>query len=296
MNPIQVTAYGLKSVISLLLGHTPIPDDQTTVNERLQILANIKPQQGDKVRLGILTVGNKGHRGTQGNNGVALTSIQDHTATDASLYGPCPMAIRPVDEDLPLAMRQKFCLREETTLNGEPVYKYWGVRVEIDPDDVVVNMKKITEEPGQPAIIETFVPGYNNLYPDPINLPTTGAVTTSDISIRVSAGLRILLTEDIVAEYVNALKMLNGGDERYAVMSEFALCTAADKQVQVNSSSGVINFLDVIGCQIYNFAMDHKAVYYNTQELTVDFEIGNQIPLLAAVSIPTIDTIGVTVP
>lgn len=299
MNPIQVTAYGLKTVIRLLLGHTPIADAKATVNERLNILGTARPTANERVRLGILIAGNKGHRYVPGEDGIALTSIQDHTATDASLYGPMPMCIRDFDDDLPAEKRAKYAIREVRvipSLGPDAKIIYWALRVDIDPDDVPVTTYKVTKEPGQPDKIEVFVPDSTNLFPTPIPLPTTGAVTTADISIRCSAKLTVSLTEDELEEYINAAKLLNGGDERYAIMSEFALCTGADRTVQVQSTIGNINFLESIGTQIYNFALDHKAVYYNSQELNIDFDLGNQIALLAAQSIPTMQTIGVTIP
>ncbi|MNV80201.1 hypothetical protein D3C71_1737930 [compost metagenome] len=74
-------------------------------------------------------------------------------------------------------------------------------------------------------------------------------------------------------------------------MSEFALCTGADRTVSVPSTSGSVNFLETIGCQAYSFSMDHKALYYNSQELTLDFDLGNQLPLLGTASIPTLNVI-----
>jgi hypothetical protein len=296
MNPIQVTAYGLKAIIRLLLGHTPDADPKSTVNERLDILGTARPTNNEKVRLGVLIAGNKGHRYVPGEEGIALTSIQDHTATNASLYGPMPLCVRSVDDDLSKEMRDKYCLRKENTLNGLPVYEYYGMWVDIDPEDVNVIMRKITREPNQPPVIEIFHPDTEDLYPTPIALPTTGAVTTTDVSISCSAVLTVTMPENILEEFINSAKLKYNGDERYAVLSEFALCLSAQRTVSINTTSGQANFLESIGTQIYNFAMDHKAVYYNTQELTIDFDIGNQIPLLGTQSIPTMQTIGVTVP
>ena len=296
MNPIQVTAYGLKSIISLLFGHVPQADAKSTMNERLDILGTARPTATEKVRLGLIMAGNKGHRMVPGVDGIPLTSIQDHLATHASLYNPMPMCIRPVDDDLPLEQRKKYALRREFTRNGEPCYEYYALRADIDPDDIKIIMQKVTKEPGQPEVIEPFVPDSTDLYPEPVALPTTGAVVATDVSIRVSAVVNIKFTEDEIEEYINAAKIIYGGDERYAIMSEFALCMAADRVVTAQSTSGQINFNEAIGTQVYNFAMDYKAVYYNTQELDIDFEVGNQIPLLGTASIATLETIGVTIP
>lgn len=296
MNPIQVTAYGLKTIIRLLLGHTPIADAKATMNERLDILGTVRPTNTEKVKLGVLVAGNQGHRMTVGDRGIPLTSVEDHYATDASLYNPMPMAIRPVDDDLPLALRNQYCLRREFVRNGEPVFEYYGIWVDIDPEDVDVITRIRTKEPNQPPVYEPFVPDSTNLFPQPRPLPTTGAVTASDVSVVCNALLSVYMNESQIEEYINAAKIIYGGDERYAVWSEFALCTSAARQIQVQSTQGQIPFMESINTQVYNFAMDYKAVYYNSQEMKIEFDIGNQIPLLSVESVPTLETIGVTIP
>lgn len=295
MNTVQSTIYGAKLLISLLLGHVPIIDAKSTLNERLDILGNARPQEGEPVRLGILTVGNRGHRAVPGQDGIALTSIVDHTANHAAQYHPMPFCMRTTDEDLPMAARLRYALRKEETVGGVNYYSYYGLRLNISPDDVTIVMKKITREDGLP--IETpFIPTTADLFPEQIELPTTGAVTTTDVRLAASAIIQVVLSENDIQEYVNVAKIMYGGDERYAIMSEFGLATAADRQVQVPSTAGQVNFMEAIGTQIYSFAADHKALYYNSQELTLDFDIGNQVPMLATASIPTLETIGTTIP
>jgi len=290
VNTIQTTLYGAKTLVHLLLGHTPIIPSRTTFNERLGIMDATTPQPGEKVYLGVMTVGNKGHRAVVGDGGIALTSVIDHLANHASTYNPVPFALRRLDDDLPKNLRDKFCLRKETVVSGVNYYSYWGYRMAIDPADVTVVMKKITVENGQ-ITEEVYTPSTADLYPEPIELPVKGAVSTTDVSLSVSCVIRVRLDEIMIQEFINAAKIMHNGDERYAIMSEFALCTAADRTISVQSTSGSVNFLEAIGCQAYSYSMDHKALYYNSQELTLDFDLGNQLPLLGTASIPTLDTI-----
>lgn len=292
MNTIQATIYGSKLLLGLLFGHNPVIDANSTMNERLGINGNDRPVAGEQVKLAYLVAGNKGHRSVPGTDGIALTSVVDHMADHASLYNPVPLCIRPTDNDLSLTERAKYCLRKEMTIGGVNYYVYYGLRLHITPDDITIAMKKVTKEPGSPDIEVPFVPNQSNLYPEPTELPATGAVTTTDVSLVASAIVRVTLDQNAITEYVNAVKILYNGDERYAIMSEFALCTGADRNYTVNSSVGPINFNEVVGSQVYSFSMDHKALYYNSQELDLDFEVGNQVPMLATQSIPTLETIG----
>lgn len=290
MNTIQASLYGAKTLIHLLLGHTPQTPSHTTMNERLAIMDAAVPAKGEKVYLGILVVGNKGHRGATGDGGIALTSVIDHLATHASVYGPVPLVLRRLDDDLPKAQRDKYALRKEIDISGVPYYGYWGLRLDIDPEDVSVVMKKITVEDGKTKE-EVFIPSTADLYPPAVELPVKGAVSTTDVSVSTSCIIRVRLDEVEIEEYINVAKILHNGDERYAIMSEFALCTAADRMISVPSTSGTVNFLEAIGTTVYSYSMDHKALYYNSQELTLDFDLGNQLPMLGTASIPTLETI-----
>lgn len=290
MNTVQASAYGAKMLIYKLFGKMPDIDDHATMNERLDIEASAKPTATDDFRCGILIAGNKGHINVTGNQGIGLTSPQNHLATDASLYGPMPFCLRTVDEDLALNLRQKYALRKEITINQVNYYAYYGLRVVIDPDDIEVGMVTITTENGQ-VKEEPFVPDTTNLYPEPITLPVAGAVTTTDVKIAVKAMFEVPLSSLDIAEYVNVAKIMYGGDERYAIISEFALCTGADRVVQVTSTQGVVNFNESICTQIYATAADYKAVYMNDQTLNIRFDVGNQVPLLGTASIPTLKVI-----
>lgn len=291
MNTIQASIYGSKALISLLLGHVPVADEYTTLNERLSIQPTARPTVGEAVRLGILVVGNKGHKSTPGDGGIALTSVVDHLATHASPYGPTPLCMRPVSQDLSTIERAKYALRTEVTFGGNTYYAYYGLRMKIAPDDVEIVMKTITTNEDGTVVEETFTPTNSDLYPTPVELPVTGAVTTSNVRVAASCIIRVSLDDSAIEEYVNAVKILHNGDERYAIMSEFALCIGADRIASVSSTSGTINFLESIGTQVYSFSADHKVLYYNSQELTMDFDIGNQLPMLGTASIPTLEVI-----
>jgi hypothetical protein len=290
MNTVQATAYGAKLLVHMLIGKAPVIDSHSTANERLDIEPSARPTITETMKLGILMAGNLGHVGVTGNRGIALTSPQNHLATDASLFGPVPFCLRTIDNDLPLEQRNRYALRKQINIGGVEYFAYYGLRIEIDPDEVNVEMVKITTEDGQ-SKEEPFVPDTSNLYPDPITLPVAGAVTATDVKIAVKAIFEVPLSENDIAEYVNVAKIMNGGDERYAIISEFALCTGADRTIQVTSTQGQVNFLESIGTQVYCFAADYKAVYMNDQTLNIRFDIGNQVPLLGTASIPTLKTI-----
>lgn len=290
MNSIQQTCYGLKALIYMLTGVDPDIDKSATVNENLAIFANERPTSNEPIRLDTLVIGNGGFTCTPGNNGRSRIIPRNHVATNASLFENMPFVLRPVDDDLSTTEREDFCLRKEVSHGGKNYYGYFGYNMNITKDNLIVNMIKVTKEDG--TVIETpFVPDDKDLHPKPIDLPTESAIVASDVSVRISALVRVTLNERIVREIVDAAKILNNGDETSAIISEMALCTSAKRRVSVPSTDGQIEFSESIGTQVYTFSAELAALYYNKQELTIDFDIGSQIPLLARESIPTIVTI-----
>lgn len=291
MNKHQQTAYGLETLIRQLCGLPAATEEYSTVNERLNILSGAQPTANEKITLGVLIAGNKGHGLVPGVGGIALLSTEDHLANHGSLYGQLPFAIRDIDSDLTLAQQQRFCLRKVEQVNGVNKFVYYGYRLQMSADNVVINKWKITRNAEGAETWEPFVPSNEDLYPTPPTLPDLGAITASNVSIKVEAIITVVLSEVDINEFVEAVKILYNGDERYAVMSEFALCTNANRIVEVQGSAGFINFNESIATQIYAFTMEHKALYYNTQRLEIKFNVGNQIPLFATESIPTMEVI-----
>lgn len=288
MNTIQSSIYGAKLLIALLINQNPEIEVNSTINERLDISGDLRPADNERVYLGTLVVGNRGHSAQVGDGGIPLISVLDHFATDASVFNPIPFCIRPISNDLTEIERRKYCLRKEITIGEETYYAYYGLRLAITPDQAVIKMKKITNNNGV-ITEEIFVPTSDNLYPDPVVLSDSEAISTTNVSYSASVVIRIELDATDIEEYVNAAKIIYGGDERYAIMSEFSLCTGADRMMTVPSTLGNINFLESIATQVYSFNADYKALYYNSQELTLDFDLGNQIPMLSTVQLPVVE-------
>lgn len=290
MNSIQQTVYAIKSLIYSMAGVEPEIDEKSTVNESLDIMGSARPTLDERVKFGVLIAGNGGISCTQGNPARPNIRPRNHLATDANVFTPLPFAIRPVDDDLGATERGQYCLRKEISLPEGNMYAYYGLRIPIHKDNLQVNLVKVTKEDG--TIIETpFVPDDSNLKPTPVDLPTENAIIASDVSIRISALMRVTLNARVVGEMVEAAKLLYDGDETAALISELGLCTGADRIISTPSSDGQIQFTESVGTQVYTFATDLLSLYYNKKEYVIDFDIGNQIPLLSKESIPTLTTI-----
>lgn len=292
MNSIQSTLYGLSTMLYSLAGVQPTIPAMETINERLTILPDARPNESERVTLGVLTIGNGGYGCVTGNQGRPKIRPHNHTATNASPFDIMPFVLRPANDDLNTSERTKFCLRKEVDVNGELYYGYYGMRLKLTKENFKVTKLEISKVNG--VIQESiFQADSSNLSPTPVDIPPNQAVVAADRAVRVTAPIEVILDRLIVEEIIEASKILNGGDETGAVISEFAICTGANRLVSVPSTDGQIQFMESIGTQVFSFASDLIALYFNKKEQTVTFDVGAQIPLIATESIPTVTTIPV---
>lgn len=291
MDSVQQTAIGLEWLIHQAFGLHPQLEAYTTVNQNLEIFPNLNATASEAARLNVLVVGNRGHGCAPGKGGVSKTTRNLHLATDNGLFNFLPLVARPVDDDLTLDEQSQYCLRKQVELDSGAHYLYYGMWVSVTRDDLSINKTLITKVEGEPERVEPWVPDRDNLYPEPIDIPNQGAVTAANTVVRVQGLMRVSLNAKQIDEFVNAVKLLYDGDEGYAIFSEFGLCSAVQRRVDVPSSSGLISFNEAITTRIYTHSVDHKVVYMNTQSLDLDFDVGNAIPLLSRESIPTLQTV-----
>lgn len=290
MNSIQQTFASIENMLYSITGVTPEIKRYTQMNERLDIEANARLGADEPVRLGVLVIGSGGHTCAPGSNGRPRIAPRNHTAENLSTFDPVPFVLRPVEDDLSVSERNKYCLRKEIEVSGKLYFAYYGLRLNITKDNFKVTTLKVTTENGVEEEV-AYETDSNNIFPEPVDLPVNGAVVASDVQIRVTAPITIHLDFNTVSEFVQACKILNDGDETTAVISEMALCTGANRVVPVNGTDGTIQFRESIATQVYCHAADMLALYYNKKEANITIDLGAQIPLISVESIPTINTI-----
>lgn len=290
MNSIQQSYASIQNMLYSITGIQPEFERYTTVNEALDVMPQVYPTAAERVKLGVLIVGTGGHTCGPGTNGKPRIMPRNHTAENLSLFEPSPLALRPAEDDLSLADRNRYCLRKEMEVNGRPHFAYFGFRLNITRENFNPVPMRVTKENGVEEE-DLYVPDSNNIFPEPTELPVDQAVIASNVQMRVSAPVNLHLDYNVVHEFVEACKILNDGDETTAVISEMAICTGADRVIPVNGTEGSIQFNESIGTQVYCHSAEMLALYYNKKEANITLDLGAQIPLISIESIPTIETL-----
>lgn len=248
----------------------------TTLNQKFDIQPSAIVPPAVKPSLKFFTIGIGGHTYTTGGNGIPLSQGIDHTSGDFGLYDHLPFVLRPINNDLSVEERKRYCLRKVMEYDGVNYYGYLGKRLPMD--DIEVKMTKRTVVDGETTIDE-YVPTEANLSPTPPSIPTTGVITTSGEYLATSAIIPMPFTEKDVQELYNVAKIIYG-DERYAIISEFGFGTAVDATVSINTPGGQVSFLEVIGAQISAIISGHYELIYNSKGFDFSLEVGAVQPLL----------------
>ena len=274
MNNINRTVYGsfLQTCQLMKLKFTMMPS--STLNEKFNIQNGTTVAAGEIPGVGYYAIGNGGHKYVS-IDGISRPEPLQHLATDAALFNHIPFVLRPTSNDLTQAERSKYGLRKLETHSGESYYAYYLRR--LSTADITASTEYRIVANGS-TTVSTFVPNASNLNPVPSELATSGTNAVTGDYVASSAKLPLTFTADEVSELLNVAKVLYK-DEKFAIISEVAIVSGVDKVVQVQSTSGTINFNEVIGAQVYSFYNTHMDMAFLNTGLTMLLDVGSTEPL-----------------
>lgn len=276
------TAYGvyLQTIKQLGLPFNMIAN--TTLNERRNVQAGVKPAAGEVPVMRYLAIGNLGHVTVKADDGSDESLAVPHRANDAGLYNQIPFVLREVTDDLPAVMRNKFALRTTEVHNGKNYFAYYLMRM--DYANVVPQLQQVEVIDGV-ATVTPYVPTTNDLNPERPQISNSGVVVGSDKSVSASAIITVKLDSSVIAEILNAHRVRTGST-RSPVISELALCSGVDKQVQgVSGGSGTFMYTEAIAVQVNVHISTNHPLGYSSNGATLTFDVGGVEPMLAQDSI-----------
>ena len=192
-----------------------------------------------------------------------------------------------MEDDLTIAQRAFYCLRTEIQLNGQRYIAYYGKR--IVKTGLKTNMF-LTDVEGGIQNHTPFVPNTTNLEPVPLTpSQQTNIIEASGEYTSASAVITIDFNS-FDAEELRNVAMILHGDERYAIVSEIALCSGADRVVSgVSVGNNTINYNEVIGCQPVAFiSSDAKSMVNSDAGFTITTDVGITEPLFVDQSTPSV--------
>lgn len=276
MDQVTRTVYGAAVQSSLFMGIEFSYPEFSTLNKALNIRANQPPATGQAPNLSFYVWGNRGHKMVVGAGGIPLNEPIQHRATDAGLYNMLPHVLRELNNDLPAAERNNYCLRRQEEHNSVSYWAYYGRRLDKTNLRTTSYYTQVEEEGSTTTV---FIPTAANLSPTPPSTASTGTnVITADY-VSARARLALVISESEISEMLNVAKVIYG-DERYAIMSEIGMVTAVDLAISAPAyGGGTFNFMEVIGAQIASFVATYQALVYTGAGTTIEMDLGVNEPL-----------------
>lgn len=251
--------------------------DNSTLNTKLNIHKDVDIPPGQTPALGYYAIGNGGHSMSVGGNGLAISVPKIHRATDAALYNQIPFVLRETNDDLSTSEQTQYGLRKEETHNGTNYYAYYLKR--LDLSTTVPTMKYSINDEG---VITTsdFVPSNDNLNPVPPELMADGSNPTSAEYVHVESLTTVAFTQKDRDELMDVARILYG-DEKYALISEIALCSGVDRQLSVPAhGGGNQNMNEAIGVQANYFIQLFRQLEYDNRGFDMTLNLGGTDPMI----------------
>lgn len=276
MNNTARSIFGAYLQTCQLVGLPFVLAPNTTLNEKLNIQANLVPAANDMPHMRYVAIGNGGHRMQAGADGMAIPKPIQHRSTDAELFNHLPFVLRDLANDLTAQERVNYGLRRIETHDGNSYIAYYLKRLDLS---AVVPKMEYNAVANDTTTTTVFVPNSSNLNPTPPAINNSGANTVTGDFVTASAKIPFLFTSNDVDEYLNVCRVIYGSED-YAIISEIALCSGLDRTVSVSSvNSGTFNFNEVIAAQVVSFISTFTAMQFTRDGLNMAYDCGATEPL-----------------
>lgn len=246
----------------------------STLNEKLGILSGVNPTSRlPEIKFFAVGIGGMGVTGTAS---AARAIYYQHSPEDATLFEQVPFCLRTLDNDLLPAQRSNYALRKEISIGGVTYVAYYLRRINLTASKVVTRVRNIKNG----VVTESdYVVTAANLSPQR-NTADSGLVNVTEGNFLVtSRRMSLNFTESDVQELMNVFNIMYAGDLDLARISEIAICSGTDHNVQVTSPTGNYNFTDAARVQVMAFLGEDRALRFNTSGWGRDVDVGGGIPM-----------------
>jgi hypothetical protein len=267
--------------------HFKIPGIQyISMNERLEILKDLKPPATQWPFFQYWVIGNKGHiNRIDATDNETYIDEAKHDGDHAAPFNPIPFVMRPEGSDLTAAERANYILRKKETHNDVAYWCYYGKRIP-GITDITPTVYITTTKDGVSNTVE-YETSTANIYPQQKVIPPDTAITTSSDTLTVSAPVTIDFSPNDAQELINVAKILYNGNEKRAVISEIGLCTGLDSSYQTTSDGGApIMFNDALAVWIAAFISTYQSLVFNNKGFKVELELGATEPVTTGTEVP----------
>jgi hypothetical protein len=249
----------------------------STLNEKLSILHNTTPPVVEP-SIGYFAIGIGGH-GFTGTGDSATVVYYQHNPDDAVLFDQVPFILRTLDNDLSPAQRLRYALRKVIQIAGVSYIAYYLRRIDMSPARYTTRARNIEN-----GVVTETEYSTTDKCQSPIRFSADNSTVniTSGKFLVTTTRLSLDMTTDDVTELANVFQIIHGNLDK-ARVSEIAVCSGVDHQINVTSASGSFVFTDAVAVQVMSFLIEDRALRFNTRGWARDVDVGSNVPMLRTV-------------
>jgi hypothetical protein len=276
MEAIVRTITGAELQTCQLLGIKSPLRPYTTLNEKFKIAETVAIADTDRSSIKYIGIGNGGHRMVIGTNGIAKPEPVQHTPRDSALYNQLPFVLRLQANDLSPTERAQYRLRRLETHDGQLYAAYYLKVLDLTGTQPKLEIRSVKD--GMTVSLP-FEHTASDLNPIPPAISSTGVLTTTGDYIAATAKVPFIMSALDIEEFLNVCNVIYG-DPNYAMISEIALVAGIDRVTSGDFSGVSVAYTESIQAQIISFISSFYSLAFNTDGLTLNFDVGNLEPLL----------------
>ncbi len=248
----------------------------TTLNQKFDIHNNIALADTDIPAANYYAIGNGGHDYAIGADGAKLPSPVAHKARAAALYNHLPFILREPNNDISPTQRNNYRLRKNIIVDGNQYIAYYLRLIDKTNTESNLQLKEVVDD-----VITTspFEHTLGDLSPTPPELNNEGNNTTTGNYISSTARITFSMSDFDIQELLNVANIIYN-DDRYAIISEIAICSGVDKTVTGVFNGVSSSYVEAIGVQCMSFVNTLFAAKFMNNSFSVQMDVGSVEPLL----------------
>lgn len=276
MENVTRTAYGVRIQVLQSNGYPFYVEDHTTLNQKHGILADVLPDEGKYPIINCFAIGKGGHLASSASDGTPTTVQITHDYSDPCLYDQIPFVIRDLDDDLSPSEREKYRHRVKKYVSGKDRWCYYLKTLEAGSGNIIMQHNVTVDGISKPT---EFVPTIENLSPVKPTINNIDVKETSKQTLTVTSVRGGRLNAAEIAEVRNACDIMFG-DPNLAIISEVAIVSSVDKQVEIPLHDGTTAFMkEAITAQCYFFVKAKSELMPSSSVFSVDIDYGSTEPV-----------------
>lgn len=245
----------------------------STLNQKLSIQSGVNFNAGERPEVEYLCIGRGGVQYVSGDRNLLL-----HTVEDACFFEQMPFVMRETTNDLGPDERARYRLRVMENIGGKNYFVYYGLKVDLSTS--IVN-KELIDTTGGTENVSAWTSDASRQSPTPVSVDSSSGlpITTTNVSIKISASVEVVLTTEDIQNIIDAAEIKFGSPNK-AIITEVGFCSGVDRNVTSTEGGVNVSYDEVIGCQVAQFIADDINLITTSTSYTIKYGLGTTLRLL----------------